>query len=122
MIICITSQGTQMDSEMDPRFGRCAYFMFVDLETMKYEAVKNENTESSGGAGTRAGQLLSEKNVSVLLTGNVGPNAFEALNAAEIKIYTQVKGKVSEAIKRFQNNEFQITTSNTVNSHSGMNI
>lgn len=122
MKICVTSQGTTLDAEIDPRFGRCAYFIIVNLDNMEFEAIKNDNALSAGGAGTKAGQLLAEKNVSALLTGNVGPNAFEALHAAEIKIYTQVKGKVSDAIKRFQNNEFQITTSNTVNSHSGMNI
>ena len=119
MKICITSYGTTLDSAVDPRFGRCEYFIIIDPETMEFEAIKNDT--SSGGAGIQAGQLISEKNVEIVLTGNVGPNAFQVLNAAGIKIITGITGNIEEALIKYNKGELKEIDKATVNSHYGMN-
>jgi predicted Fe-Mo cluster-binding NifX family protein len=120
MLICITSKGENLDSNTDPRFGRCEYFIFYNTEDDSFEAVKNKSAEASGGAGIKAGELLSDKNVEVLITGNVGPNAFDVLSAAEIKIAVKSSGSVKDAIAKFKNGEVQFADAATVKSHSGM--
>ncbi len=102
MKICITSQGKEIDSQIDPRFGRCAYFIFADTETGKIEAVSNEFINASGGAGTKAAQFIAGKGALKLLTGNLGPNAVTALSVAGIATVTGVTGTVKYAIDKYK--------------------
>ena len=120
MKICITSKGQNLESEVDPRFGRCAYFIIVDTETLDFESRNNMNASASGGAGIQSGQIMSESNVKALLTGNVGPNAFQTLKAAGIDIITGVSGKVMDAITKYKKDEYKSVNSATVESHFGM--
>lgn len=120
MKICITSNGNTLESQVDPRFGRCAYFIIADPDTMAFEAIDNMNSGASGGAGTRSGQLISGKGVKTVLTGNVGPNAFQTLQAAGIEIMTGVSGIVKDVITKYKQGEYKSVGSATVDSHSGL--
>ena len=120
MKICITSQGDTLQSQVDPRFGRCAYFIIVDTDNMAFEAVENGQARSMGGAGVQSGQLIAEKDVSTVLTGNVGPNAYQTLNAGGVEIITGVYGLVQEAVEKYKNGELKSTTGPNVESHFGM--
>ena len=108
--ICITSSGPTLDSMVDPRFGRCAYFIIADPETYAFEAVSNEAAMASGGAGIRAAQTVASKDVDAVLTGSVGPNAFPALQDAGIKILSGVSGTVRTAIENYNKSGFQELT------------
>jgi predicted Fe-Mo cluster-binding NifX family protein len=99
-----------LESTVDPRFGRCAYFIIVDPETYAFEAVSNEAAMASGGAGIRAAQTVSSMNVEAVLTGSVGPNAFPALQDAGIKILSGVSGQVKSAIEGYKTDGFQELT------------
>ena len=120
MKICITSQGENLESEVDPRFGRCAYFVFVDSETLAFESIKNDQAQAMGGAGVQAGKIVVEKEVNTLLTGNVGPNAYQTLNTGGINVITGVTGTVKDTVDRFNRGEFQTTDKPNVESHFGM--
>jgi predicted Fe-Mo cluster-binding NifX family protein len=99
--ICITSTGPTLESPVDPRFGRCAYFIIADPQTYDFEAVPNEAAMASGGAGIKAAQAVVSKNIEAILTGSVGPNAFPALEDAGIKILAGVSGTVKTAIESY---------------------
>jgi len=120
MKICITSEGTTLDSKIDPRFGRCQFFMIIDTDTMAVEAGDNASIQASGGAGIQSGQLMAARQVKAVLTGNVGPNAFQTLQAAGIDIFTGVSGTVREALDQFKAGGFKKTQGPTVDSHRGM--
>ncbi len=120
MRICITSEGTGLDSKVDPRFGRCQYFVIVDTDTMEFEAIKNPNLESMGGAGIQSGQLVAAARVKAVLTGNVGPNAFQTLQAAKVEIFTGASGTLNEVIDSFKKGAFKAVSGPSVGSHSGM--
>jgi len=117
--ICLTSQGDNLDSTIDARFGRCLYFIIVDLETGGFEAIENPNTDSTGGAGVQSGQLVAERKVKAVLTGNVGPNAYNTLSAANIQVITGVSGKVNEAIEKYKKGEFKSIDGPSVDSKFG---
>jgi len=103
MKICISSTGDNLDSPVDPRFGRAAYFLIGDSERENFETIKNEGVSAMRGAGISAAQIVASKKVEAVITGNIGPNAFNALNAVGIKIYTTISGKTAkEALQEFK--------------------
>ena len=105
--ICVTSSGSTLDSMIDPRFGRCAYFIIADPETLDFEAVANEAAMTSGGAGIRAAQTVTSMNIEAVLTGSVGPNAFPALKEAGVRVLAGVSGTVRSAIESYNKNMLQ---------------
>ena len=109
-----------MNSKVDPRFGRCPYFIIVDTQTLEFEAIRNPNIESMGGAGIQSAQLVASKRVKAVLTGNVGPNAFQTLQAAGIEVFTGASGIVKEAIEKYKKGEFKAASDPSVGSKSGM--
>ncbi len=94
MKIAICSQGESLDAEVDSRFGRCPYFVIVDLDTDRVEATPNPAITSGHGAGPKATQHLAKKNVEAVCAHHVGPNAWSALNACGIAVYTMGVGKI----------------------------
>jgi len=120
MKICVSSTGKNLDAVVDQRFGRCPYFLIVDTETMKVKTISNEGTLSSGGAGIQAAQIVTKEDVGSVVTGNIGPNAFQILQAAGIKVYTGAEGTIKEAIENYKKGKLQETGSANVESHSGI--
>ncbi len=120
MKIAITANGPTLDVNVDPRFGRCAYFLIVDTDTLDFEAVENPNVALGGGAGIQSGQLMAAKNVKFVLTGNCGPNAHETLSAAGIGVIPGCSGAVGDAVERFKAGQLNTASEPTVASHSGM--
>ena len=118
MNIAITSEGKELDSKVDPRFGRAAYFIIIDPETMAFEAVENsQNLNLPQGAGIQAGKTIVDHKVDVLLTGNCGPKAFQVLQSAGVKLITGVAGPVRDVLLQFKNNELKETDQANVDGH-----
>lgn len=120
MKVVVSSTGMELKSSVDPRFGRCQFFLVVDMDTMEYRAAPNTAGASTGGAGIEAAQMVVDMGVSAVLTGNIGPNAHRALNAAGIKVYVGAAGTVSESIERFKRGELTEAGNATVPGHFGM--
>jgi predicted Fe-Mo cluster-binding NifX family protein len=120
MKICVSATADNLEAQLDPRFGRCPYLVVVDSETMQFEAIPNMAASSTGGAGIQAAQTMVNKGVKVVITGNVGPNAFKALSAAGVEIVTSASGTVTEVIEKFKKGELEKTGSPTVDGHFGM--
>lgn len=119
MKVCFSSNGNSFDSVMDPRFGRTAYFAIADTETMELEIIENAAAASGGGAGITSGQLMVDKDVKAVITGNVGPNAMNVLKAAEIAVYKGSPVSIKENLEKFKKGLLdKIDT--TVPEHFGM--
>ncbi len=119
MKICITAQGKDLETQVDPRFGRCQYFVIADTDSGETEVMENSNKDGMGGVGIQSGQAMAEKGVKVVLTGNVGPNAFQTLEAAGVNVITGVSGSIKEVIERYKKGEFESTQGPSVDSHFG---
>jgi predicted Fe-Mo cluster-binding NifX family protein len=122
MKICVSAVAASLDAQVDPRFGRCPYLVIVDSETMKFEAIPNAASGAMGGAGIQASQIIASKGAKVLITGNVGPNAFQALSAAGIRIVTGAFGTVREVVEKYKRGELSETDAPTVGGHFGMGM
>jgi predicted Fe-Mo cluster-binding NifX family protein len=120
MKICISACGRDLDSEVDPQFGRCNYFVIIDLEKGSVESIKNPGFEASSGAGIRAAEAVARERIDVLLTGSLGPNSFSILSEAGIETYYGVRGKVAFALHEYQAGKLALLKRPNAATHSGM--
>jgi predicted Fe-Mo cluster-binding NifX family protein len=120
MKVGVSAVGSTPDAEIDPRFGRCPYFVIVDPDSMEFETIENSDGSAGSGAGIAAAQSIAAKGVDVLITGNCGPNAYQVFTASNIKVITGVSGKVREAVKDYVSGKLQATSQPNVTVHSGM--
>ena len=88
--ICITAVGPKLSSATDPRFGRCGYFLIIDEKGKLLKAIPNEGVQAMRGAGVTAAQIVVDQGVKIVITGNVGPNAYMVLSQSGIKIFPGV--------------------------------
>lgn len=119
MKIAITSTGKTLDSGVDPRFGRTAYFIIADTETKDFSVIENPNIQAAGGAGINSAKVVIDAGIEVVIAGNFGPNAQRTLNAAGIKSYAGVTGTIAEAIELFKSGKLVEATEPNVQSHFG---
>lgn len=102
--IAVSSEGPGLDEWVDPRFGRAAGFVLVDPETMEHEYLDNGSSQvRAQGAGIQAAEMVARAGVKAVLTGYVGPKAFQALTAARIEVGQDLDGlTVREAVERYK--------------------
>jgi predicted Fe-Mo cluster-binding NifX family protein len=122
MKVAVSSTGPDLTDQVDPRFGRCQYLIFVDTETLQFEATENANIAAGGGAGIATAQAVVNKGAQAVLTGNCGPNAHQVLSSAGIQVATGVTGIVREAIEGYKAGQFQSASEPTVGAHFGMGL
>ena len=108
MKIAVTAQGTDLTSQVDPRFGRAKTFLVIDTETQDYTSHDNtQNLNAPQGAGIQAGRAVVDLGVEVVLTGNVGPKAFATLQAGGVKVCPGASGTVQDALEQFKAGRFE---------------
>ncbi len=118
MKIAVSSQGPELSSLIDPRFGRAAYFVIYDLDSGNFRAIENlENAGAMQGAGVQSAQVVAREGVDFVVSGNMGPKAFEALNAAGVQIVTFGSGTVAEAVEYIQTGKFKALNRPNVQGH-----
>ncbi len=118
--IAISATRLTLDADVDPRFGRCQYFIIADTETGGFEAMENSSASAGGGAGVATAQMIAQKDVKAVLTGNCGPNAYQVLSPAGIEVVTGVSGKVKDAIAEYKRGAYSKAQQANVPDHYGM--
>lgn len=121
MKICISACGKDPDSDVDPLFGRCNYFLIIDPDAGSVTSIKNPGLEASSGAGIRAAEAVVGAGADTLLTGSVGPNSFSVFSEAGIEIYSGVWGTVSSSLREYKSGKLPILKSPNASNHSSMN-
>ena len=121
MKVCVTAAASGIDAPMDSRFGRCPFFVVVDLDSMSEISIPNANVNAASGAGIQAAQEVAKQGVSALITGNIGPNAMQTLSAAKIDVYQHQGGiAVRAALEAFQRGDLSKIDAPSVSAHAGM--
>ena len=114
MKLAVTSQGVELNSPIDPRFGRAKYFLVVDTETDETHAVDNTmNLNAAQGAGIQAGRKVIDLGAEAVITGHVGPKAFATLQAGGVSVFIGATGTVADAIEQFKSGNLKLTQSAT---------
>ncbi|RKY19107.1 MAG: dinitrogenase iron-molybdenum cofactor biosynthesis protein [Planctomycetota bacterium] len=115
MVVVVTSEGDTLDAKVDKRFGRCAWFLFYDVEKDELmEAVRNVAAAAAGGAGVQAAQFIVDKGAKIVITGDVGPNAWTVLRKAGVEVYVGAFGTVKDAIEAFRSGKLSKATEASV--------
>ncbi len=118
MKIAITSQGQDLEAQVDPRFGRAAFILIVDTDTKEFSIIDNaKNKDAFKGAGIQAAASICDNGAQVLLTGFCGPNAFKTLDAAGVKVANDAAGTVSEVVDKFNQGQFEYADTANVDGH-----
>ena len=119
MKICVTAGASGLDAPMDPRFGRCPFFVIVDLDSMSETSIANSDVMATSGAGIQAAQQVARQGATALITGNIGPNAMQTLSAANIDVYQhQGGGSVRDAVEKFKRGELTKIAGPSVPGHA----
>jgi predicted Fe-Mo cluster-binding NifX family protein len=123
MRIAVTASQPSLDGQVDPRFGRCAYYVIADLDTLDFEALPNPYALAMGGAGIQSAQLIASRGVEIVVSGNYGPNAVQTLNAVGVRaIAGAMRGSVRQAIEQFKQGALQPVVHATVGPYSGIGV
>ena len=123
MKIAISSDGKGIKGEISNVFGRCKYFLIIEAdkqEIQNVEAIENTSVQKATGAGIQAAQMVAKIGAGIVITGNIGPNAFQTLTAAGVKVITGVNGSVKDVVDKFSSGEFKEIDAPSVASHFGM--
>src|SRR4030042_265908 len=120
MKIAVTSVGKTLDSEVEQRFGRAAYFIIIDTEVMDFNVIENESVAAGGGAGISSAKAVIDAGAEAVLTGNCGPNAQRTLSAADVRLYDGVTGTVAEAVDLFKGGKLNEVAGPSVKEHFGV--
>ena len=119
MKIAVTSTAPSLDALMDERFGRCSYFVIVDTDTMEFEGLENSTASLSSGSGIQAARTMADRGVSAVLTGNCGPKAYTALEAAGLNVITGCIGTVRDIVVQFKADSLESAAGPNVSGHAG---
>jgi len=118
MKICVTSQGPDLASQVDPRFGRAAFLIIYDEDEQTFEVVDNsENKQASGGAGIQAATTVAEMECDWVVSGHMGPKALSVLKDAQVSTATGASGKVNDALRAFREGELEEVEEADVSPH-----
>lgn len=118
MKVAVSAGGKGLDALVDPRFGRAAYFVVVETDSMEFESVSNtQNLQAVQGAGIQAATLVAQHKPQAVLTGHCGPKAFQALQAAGIPVFLGVRGTVEKAVESYKEGNYQAANVPDVSGH-----
>jgi predicted Fe-Mo cluster-binding NifX family protein len=118
MKIAVSASGKDLTSQVDPRFGRAAYFVIIDSGSMDFKAVENhQHLNLPQGAGIQAAQTVAAEKVDAVITGNCGPKAFRVLQAAGIQVVTGAQGQIDDVVRRYNSGEFEAADAPNVEGH-----
>jgi predicted Fe-Mo cluster-binding NifX family protein len=120
MKIIVSAQGDNLEATASPVFGRCPIYLLVETETFEFEAIPNPAMNQAGGAGIQAAQFVVSQGVQAVLTGNLGPNAFDVLQAAGVPTYLVEQGTVRQAVEAHRAGQLRLMGGANVAAHAGM--
>ena len=120
MKIAVSSCGIFLDSPIDPRFGRCDYFVIVNPDDMSFEVFDNENLNLGQGTGVQSARFVTSKGAKVVISGNIGPNAMSSLSKGDVEVLIRHTGTIAEAVEDYRKGKLKSITRAGVHEHYGM--
>lgn len=108
MRVGVSASGGDLTARVDDRFGRCPWFLVVDTDSLEFDALENSHVEEEMGAGMAAAKDLIDKHIDAVISGQMGPRAYEVLKALNIDIFLVPGGiTVKDALERLKRGELR---------------
>ncbi|MBM7556389.1 NifB/NifX family molybdenum-iron cluster-binding protein [Halanaerobacter jeridensis] len=120
-IVVTAADDNGLKAKLDSRFGRASYFAFVDTKDDSVEFIKNDAKNASSGAGVQAAQTVADTGADVLISGNIGPKAFDGLSRTDLEIYSGPEESIQKVIDEYQLGNLEQLESATKSAHAGLN-
>lgn len=121
--VVVTALGQDLQAKLDSHFGRCQYLLVCDAENKKVEkAIANANAQAQGGAGVTTAQMVADMGIKTVITGNIGPKAFDALNLSGIKVLIAKPGTAADALEGFSAGKLEEVTKSSAPMHTGLGV
>ena len=120
MRIVVSAEGDDLDAPASLVFGRCSTYLFIHTESFEFAALPNPAANQGGGAGIQAAQFVVNQGARAVLSGNLGPNAFDVLQAANVPGYLVAEGTVRQAVVAYKAGRLQPMDQANVAAHAGM--
>jgi predicted Fe-Mo cluster-binding NifX family protein len=120
MRIAVSTTGNGLDSPFSPTFGRCPFYLIVDTDTMVFWAEPNSAADAAHGAGIQAAESVAGLGVNGIVTGNVGPNAYQVLASAGVPVYVFSGRTVRQAVEAYKSGQLSPVAGPTGPAHGGM--
>ena len=122
MKIIISSTGETLENEVDVRFGRCPYFLIVEIEDNKVKnlnVIENMAKAQMNGTGISASEIVANEKPDAIITTNLGPRAFSVFEQLKIKVY-KAQGKIKDVVQEFIDEKLEELTNATGPQHAGL--
>ena len=119
MKVAVSSSGKDLAAQLDPRFGRCSYFLIIETDDLSFEVFKNENAALGGGAGIQSAQFVASKGAQAVITGNCGPNALQTFTAAGVQVIDGQAGTIKDIVNKYKSGELTPSTEANAPLHAG---
>lgn len=118
MKVAVTAQKPDETSQIDTRFGRAKWIIVIDTETGQSDVHSNEvNLNAVQGAGIQTGRNIANLGVDAVITGNVGPNAYKTLVAAQVQVFLASEDNVQQAVAALKRGELEQVKHANVEGH-----
>lgn len=97
--VAVPTRGNQVDDH----FGHCELYTIYTLDTKDKSIKETETLPSPEGCGCKSNiaSILKEKNVRVMLAGNMGAGAMNVLNHHGIEVIRGCSGQTNEVVKSY---------------------
>ena len=120
MKIAISASGKKLEDQLDPRFGRCKFFLIIDSDDMSVEVIDNTSNALGKGAGVQSAQLIISGGAKAVITGNCGPKAMQLFSVAGVQVYAGQSGTIKDIVVSYKNGSMTPTTKATMPAHARM--
>ena len=102
MKIAFSTTGDDLYAAVEPKFGRSPKFLVLDTENDSFEVIDNTSKDAPGGAGIKAAEIVVKAAAEMVITGDCGPKALNALKQSDVKVYSAKDISIKKALEQYR--------------------
>jgi predicted Fe-Mo cluster-binding NifX family protein len=97
--LAVTSNGADLQGDIVP-MARSSFFIIFEGDPQNHRVMENLIKKAGSESGIKVAEELAAQKVDIVITGTIGPRAFQQLQDAGVKVHAGCEGKVADALER----------------------